>query len=689
MKKIILLILLSFISFISFGQDTNIFYSNFILLPNNTKAEIELVSSKNQRGLNYETQILNIRGYNLLLINILDSGLTNTNIDFDIKVHCNNRNASYGDNRLRTKEWDNIIRSISSNPDVIDDFDYDNNVKNILDNNLEGCEYLIITPNDNDISLWADTLAKFRNEQGILTKVISLDEIGDNLPFNIKNYFNDIYKNWDLVPSAILLFGDYNLDDTKGICSFYLNDHPDGLSYLADNKFVDFNNDNLPEIVIARMPVANAQQAELMVKKTIHYERNPSTNPNYYDKPVTAMGFEESRWFQLCSEIIAGYFENINKSPKRLNAIFGGRPDSLWSTAKNTDKLIKTFGPNGLNYIPSDLHHLTKWYANQDDISNAINNGTFLIQYRGHGQNQAWTKPYFSNKEIDKLYNEDLTFVMSTNCRTGNFIFGEDDNDCFAERFMRTEQGSVAIIAASETSFSYVNDTYVIGCYDYLWNDFLPYYGNNDTHFKYPAFANVYGKYFLKQSAWPELSFNKNVTYNLFHYFGDAFLKLNTEMPQRINISYPSKITSEDTYVKIKKDKDTKIALSVEGKIIAISSGNDSILRIHPQESGCKIKVVATKQDHYRHEGFIEVQSILDYDDIFIYPNPANDILFVESKRINKIEIYNSIGQKLMEINNSSSREKVIIDCSTLKKGLFHLHIIYEDKRVGKSFIRL
>lgn len=84
-EKNILLILLSFISFISFGQDTNISYSNFILLPNNTKAEIELVSSKNQRGLNYETQILNIRGYNLLLINMLDSGLTDTNIDFNIK----------------------------------------------------------------------------------------------------------------------------------------------------------------------------------------------------------------------------------------------------------------------------------------------------------------------------------------------------------------------------------------------------------------------------------------------------------------------------------------------------------------------------------------------------------------------------------------------------------------------------
>jgi hypothetical protein len=98
---------------------------------------------------------------------------------------------------------------------------------------------------------------------------------------------------------------------------------------------------------------------------------------------------------------------------------------------------------------------------------------------------------------------------------------------------------------------------------------------------------------------------------------------------------------------------------------------------------------VATKQDHYRHEGFIEVKSILNNDDLFIYPNPAKDFLFVESKEIKKIEVYNSLGQKLMEINNNASNEKLRIDCSTLQKGLFHLQIIYEDKRVGKSFVRL
>lgn len=687
MKKSLLIILLSLMTLFSYCQEFQLHsHSNFILLPNDTQAEIELVSlDKNQNNINYETQILNIRGYNLLLINIYDS--INDKPNVNLNISCDTRNTSYGDNRYRNKEWDNIIRDISLNPEVISEFDYDSNVKNILDNNLEGCEYLIVTPNNKGIQQWADTLARFRNEQGILTKTISLDDIGNNLPLDIRKYFNDIYKNWDLVPSAILLFGDYELDDTKGISSFYLNNHPDGFSYLADNKLVDFNNDNLPEIVVARIPAANAQQAELMVKKTMYYERNPSTNPDYYNKPVTVMGFEESRWFQLCSEVIAGYFEHINKTPNRLYSIISGTPDSLWSSAENTDVLIKFFGPDGLNYIPTDIRHLKQWDANNEDISNAINEGSFLIQYRGHGQYQAWTKPYFSNKEINSLSNEELTFVMSTNCKTGNFRYGKDNNDCFAERFMRIDNGSVAVIAASESSYSFVNDSYILGCYDYLWNDFIPSYGNNNTEFKYPAFANAYGKFFLKKSSWPKLSFNKNVTYNLFHYFGDAFLKLNTEMPQSINIVYPTEITNKETNIVIKRDKGTRLALSVNGKIIAVSSDNDSVININPQKSGRRIKVVATKQDHYRHEGFIEVKSQLDDDALNIYPNPTKDVLFVESKGINKIEVYNVLGQMLMTINNGEADDTIIIDCNKLKKGLFHLHIIYEDKRVGKSFI--
>lgn len=546
--------------------------------------------------------------------------------------------------------------------------------------------YLIVTPDNSGIAQWADTLALFRNEQGITTKVININEIGENLPITIKDYFKEIYSDGHL--EAILLFGDYDKDATKGITSFYLNNHPENnVSYLADNKFVDFNNDDLPELCIARLPAANAEQAELMVKKTIRYEKEPSSNPDYYNRPVTAMGFEEERWFQLCSEVIAGYLESIGKEPNRLNAIHTGTPDSVWSTNINTNLIIDYFGSKGLNYIPDNLKHITNWNANQDDLSRAINEGTFLVQHRDHGVFQAWNNPYFSNNEIDDLYNEDLTFIMSANCQTGDFSYGDDDNDCFAERFLRTENGAVAVVAASQVSYSYVNDTYVWGFYDYLWNDFIPDYGSNDIEFKYPAFANMHGKYFLEQSQWPYLSIHKNLTYNLFHYFGDAFLQLNTEMPQEINISYPKEILADCSSFTISKDEGTRVAFSVDGKIIATSFGNETLINIEPFYKEGKIKVVATKQDHYRHEGYILVKSHLDYDDLYIYPNPVKDILFIEGRDIRQIAVYNTLGQMLIRINNQSETEKMEINCGMLKKGLFHLHIFCEDKRVVKSFV--
>lgn len=685
--------------------------SHYVLVPNDVNPKIDLISFKKKSIDKVElihnskdkfdisdiykiSDTINIRGFNFVLLNITPFHYDKINkcldvfYDINLEITYDVRSISYGNDRYRDKDWDDILRNMALNHEVINDFDYDNYVKRISDDDFDGCQYLIVTPDNHGIRQWADTLARFRNEQGILTKLITLDEIGDNYPMEIKKYFKESYNNWDLVPAAILLFGDYSLDATKGIASFYLDDHPEKVSYLADNRLVDFNDDNLPEIVIARIPAEDARQAELMVKKTIRYETSPSANPDYYNKPVTAAGYEESKWFQLCSEVIAGYFEKNGRHPNRLNSIFYGNPDSVWSTASNTDVIIDFFGPDGLDYIPYDIRHLVKWDASQNDICDAINKGTFLIQYRGHGEYQAWTKPHLSNKEISKLENEELTFIMSSSCRTGNFCYGGGHDDCFAERFMRTDKGCVAIIAASETSYSFVNDTYVWGCYDYLWNDFMPSYGNKLTLYKYPAFANTNGKYFLKQSSWPDFEFNKNITYDLFHYFGDAFLKLNTEMPQNININYPNEISDRQTSIIVSKDDDVRLCLSVDGRIIAVASDNDSIIDIEAQRSGTRIKVVASKQDYYRHEGYIHVKSDLYPEELNVYPNPTRGQIYIESIGIKHIDVYNNIGQKVKEINNRETlSEKILLDCSTFKKGLFHLHIIYEDKTINKTVV--
>ena len=60
----------------------------------------------------------------------------------------------------------------------------------------EDYHYLIVTPNNSGIAQWADTLARFRNEQGIYTKVVNIDDICENKPIPLRDYFKYIYENW-------------------------------------------------------------------------------------------------------------------------------------------------------------------------------------------------------------------------------------------------------------------------------------------------------------------------------------------------------------------------------------------------------------------------------------------------------------------------------------------------------------
>ena len=90
--------------------------------------------------------------------------------------------------------------------------------------------------------------------------------------------------------------------------------------------------------------------------------------------------------------------------------------------------------------------------------------------------------------------------------------------ECFTEKFHRHtsgghNSGALGLTAASETSYSFVNDTYVWGAYDNMWPDFLPDYGSTpEERGILPAFGMAAGKYFLQQSSWPYNTSNKEVT---------------------------------------------------------------------------------------------------------------------------------------------------------------------------------
>jgi len=518
--------------------------------------------------------------------------------DIDFEIEFEGGNGHFGEDRLRSRWWDPILRDEILNEASIQPLKKSSGHRG----SEEECEYIIITPDDAGFMAWADTMREFRIKQGITTNVVTTTEIGGNTTAAIEAYVNDAYNNWETPPAAVLLIGDYGSSGNTIISPIYDN-------YCAsDNIYADVDNDQLPDIVFARMTAQDEDMVERMVMKVINYERNPPTNPDFYDNPITAMGWQTERWFQMCSEIIAGYFEKEHeKSPVRENAIYSGNSSGPWSTASNTQTIIDEFGDDGLGYIPDSPSYLSDWGGNASRINDDINNGAFLLQHRDHGGTDGWGEPAYSSSDINGLYNTDLTFVFSINCLTGKFNIG---GECFAEKFHRSQYGALGIIAATEVSYSFVNDTYVWGLYDNLWPDFMPDYGTNPkSRGVLPAFGNAAGKYFLEQSSWPSNPNNKEVTYHLFHHHGDAFTTVYFNVPQYLTVDHDEVLLSGIDYFTVTADEGSFICLTVGDDILATANGTGEPLDISipPQQPGVMIDIVITAQNFYRYENQIEV----------------------------------------------------------------------------------
>jgi hypothetical protein len=520
------------------------------------------------------------------------------NRDISFEVVFEGGNGHFGEDRLRSRWWDPILRDEILNEASILPYQKPSGKRGSDDE----CEYIIITPDDEGFMAWADTMRKFRIKQGISTNVVTTTEIGGNTVAAIEAYVDDAYNNWETPPSAVLLIGDYGSTGNTIISPIYDN-------YCAsDNIFADVDNDHLPDIVFARMTAQDADMVKRMVMKVINYERNPPTNPDFYEHPITAMGWQTERWFQMCSEIIAGYFEHsLKKSPVRENAIYSGNNNGPWSTASNTQTIIDEFGDSGLGYIPDTPSYLYDWGGNASRINADINDGAFILQHRDHGSTTGWGEPSYSSSDINGLTNTDLTFVFSINCLTGKFNIG---GECFAEKFHRSQYGALGIIAATEVSYSFVNDTYVWGMYDNLWPDFMPEYGTTpESRGVLPAFGNASGKYFLKQSSWPSNGSKKEVTYNLFHHHGDAFTTLYFNVPQYLSVDHDEVLLSGLNYFTVEANEGSFICLTVDDDIIGTATGTGSPLDIviPPQLPGTMIDIVITGQNFYRYENRIKV----------------------------------------------------------------------------------
>lgn len=527
-------------------------------------------------------------------------------IRFNVKFEGGSR--QFGDSKYRSPHWDQILQDVIYNYSSLPKVDYD---KRYNDRSLlTGYEYLIVVPNDPIFSQYADSIKKFRNEEGIYTGVVKLSDIGLNVnAASLKTYFTTAYTTWDIPPVAVLLLGDYGSNNASTITSPIYDNY-----CVSDNILSDINNDDMPDIIFARMTAQNETHLKTMISKFMNYERNLPTNPDFYDKPITALGWQTERWFQVCSEVVGGFWRNsLGKTPVRINEIYSGYPGSVWSTATNTNTVVGVFGPNGMGYIPQTPALMGGWTGgNASQINSAINAGSFMLMHRDHGMETGWGEPYYTNSNIGGLTNTDLTWILSINCLTGKYNWS---GECFTEKFHRytynnNPSGALGLTAASETSYSFVNDVFVWGMIDNMWPQFMTYGSEVEERGVLPAFGQAAGKFFLKQSNWPYNVNNKRVTYNLFHHHGDAFVRICYNMPDTIVASYDAEIFESASGLTVTTALNSKICVSLDGIILGTASTTDSEtveVQFEPQPAGTVLKIIITKQNCNRYESTITV----------------------------------------------------------------------------------
>ena len=527
----------------------------------------------------------------------------------------------FGEDRLRSPYWDPILAAELLNYDQLPVIDYEARMQKWLRDGDKGAEYLIITPNNDAWAEYANQLKEYRTRQGIITEVYRLDEMPATSTAQMKSWFHNAYNTWEIAPVAVCLLGDHGNNMGQYIPAETVS-HPSNGSCITDNRYADaVGNDNLPDMVFSRLIAETPDQLPVFVGKQIEYEyTNPNMDPNFYTRPITALGWQTERWFQICSEVFGGYMRNHGYDPNRINCIYSGTPGNQWSSNQNTSMVVNYFGPNGVGYIPQTPSELGGWTGGTpEQVVQAVNEGAFWLQHRDHGLETGWGEPAVRNSHVYQMNNVGkLPFVMSINCLTGKFNYNQD---CFCEAWMRRtyngeNAGAVGVLCPTETSYSFVNDAYVWGVYDLFDGDFMPDYGPFATHTGnwMPAFGNVAGKYFLAQSNWPYNSESKDITYTMFTAHCDAFLCIYTQVPQEMEVLHPEVIIAGLGEVTITAPEGCMISLVKEDgeggwEILAVAeaTGEPQTIEFVPQVPPTEINLIVTGQNYLRYEAVMGV----------------------------------------------------------------------------------
>ena len=498
-----------------------------------------------------------------------------------------------------------------------------------------GANYLIITNSSFVYNL--SSLVEWKRKKGLKTEIVTTRQIspGGVTAEDIKKYLKNAYNTWSPPPTYVLLVGDSEFIPTNYGMQHPAEEH--GEEQVATDLYYGtlHGDDHFPDVFVGRISVDTPGQAETIVNKILNYERNPPSGSFFSNVSVVAFfqdddnnGFEDRR-FVLTSEEIRDYLLTQGYNVERIY--------TTNSAVNPTNYNLGTYG-NG-ERLPDDLQPpIFRWDGDTQNITDAFNDGRFIINYRGHGLSQnfwderpapdgqwqgwydGWHRPHFTTIILAGLRNGNmLPVVFSICCLTGWFD-GETDpypawnHECFCEELLRYGKGgAVAAIGSTRISYSGYNDDLCKGFYDAIWPDFDPDM-TTGAIFELGQIL-TYGKVYMAKMERNESM--ENLTYELFHLFGDPEMWIWTEEPKELEVTHPSEIGSgglQEFVVKVRDEngdpvRNAAVCLWKSNDIHTVKDTNPNgtvIFEIEPSTGG-NMDITVTAHNYRPYEGNIEV----------------------------------------------------------------------------------
>ncbi len=351
-----------------------------------------------------------------------------------------------------------------------------------------GADWLLIGPRsllDEGPSSALSSLVALRQSQGWQTRVASLRDVYDTFSFGledpqaIRDAIAWVLAQWSPAPTFVVLVGDATLDYknsyghamARNLTPTYMESQvasPVLTYFAADNRFAAVvGNDELPDVLLGRLPAHSLAEAEGIFSKVVSYESlagGPAwTRRGFFISDAESGGFESTM-----RQAIGKYFDR----PENPGVLDPTGPCFSTGTCRNdplgpgplfhTASMQALISRNPSTPVSTLATTMNGW------IRDGINLGGSVTQFNGHGSFQSWGRDAtiyrsrsFAADDIDQLTNgSTLTFMLNINCITGGFHAdsppgaASDQLYSFAEDILLTPgRGVIGIIAPSHLTF--------------------------------------------------------------------------------------------------------------------------------------------------------------------------------------------------------------------------------------------